>query len=479
MANILFAVSEVDGLVKTGGLADVARHLPEHLLTMDFSCLLALPHYQVLNHLPDLPTMSQVCQFELENIGSDQTFAVTVRQFNHRGLDIVTFAINDLYDRDGLYDHDYQAFADNGLRFGLFSYAIVQFFRDYSELVGFNPNIYHCNDWHTGLVPLFAKYHLSANVHSVLTIHNGAFQGEFDISELGGLSALLPEEERVNNRVNYLTLAIKYSDKVIAVSPNYATELLSELGSHQLQSTFMAYKDKLTGILNGCDYDIWNPSNDKYLTQQYDIEHLDKKSLNKSALQKWAGLPINKDIPVFAQVSRLTEQKGLEYMLPSILDVLEHPVQFVIIGTGNPKFTEQLQELMLQYPEQLFFFNGYSDEINHQVMAGADFFLIPSLFEPCGLTQMHALAYGTLPIARKVGGLVDTVIDINDHNGNGILFAQPEVASLSSALRRATILYLTHPQKLRNAQHNAMTCNFSWQRAANTYQSLYKQLLSI
>lgn len=479
MANILFAVSEVDGLVKTGGLADVARHLPEQLSANGVSCMLALPHYKVLNQITDLAVIETVCSFQLETKNSEPPFEVTVRRLTKNTLNILTFAINDLFDRDGLYDHDYQAFADNGMRFGLFSYAIVQFFRDYADLVNFVPDIFHCNDWHTALVPLFAKQSLNKPMSSVLTIHNGAFQGEFSSEELGPISELLPDGDKPNNRVNYLTTAIKYCDKVIAVSPNYATELLSELGSHNLQETFLTYSDKLTGILNGCDYQIWDPSSDQYIDQCYDVKKLDDKAANKTALQEWAGLPINPDIPLFAQVSRLTEQKGLEYMLPSILDVLEHQVQFVIVGTGNPKYTEQLQELMLHYPNQLFFFNGYSDELNHRVIAGSDFFLIPSLFEPCGLTQMHALAYGTLPIARKVGGLVDTVIDINDKNGNGILFNQPEVASLSSALRRATLLHLTHRTKLRQAQQNAMTSNFSWARAANTYQSLYKQLLSI
>lgn len=506
MVNALFVVSELDGLVKTGGLADVARHLPTELKKQGTNTVIALPHYQVLSSRltelskqPGFPAPRLVKDVELTLPSNDQhnhlSVRVKVHAFKLNEVDVLSFEINDFFARDGLYDTDYQAFADNGIRFGLFNFAVVQMFALYSEELNFLPTIIHCNDWQTGLVPLFAKRYLPHQCRTLITIHNGAFQGIFEHTQLTDLMPSILQAKQglshgevdsntqtVNegsSQINFLTCALEYVDKIVAVSPNYATELLSPLGSHQLQESFVRFKDKLIGILNGCDYTDWDPSKDKYLIEHFSLQDRSNKLKNKQAIQNWAGLPIDKSIPLFVQVSRLTHQKGMDYLIPSLVDVLEHPIQVIIIGTGDPKYTEQLQELMLHHPTKLFFFNGFTEEINHRAIAGADFFLIPSLYEPCGLTQMHSLAFGTLPIARKVGGLVDSVIDINDVNGNGILFEQPEVASLSSAIRRAHLLYITNQRKLNDAQTHAMEIKFYWHRAANSYQSLYKQLLSI
>lgn len=500
MVNALFVISELDGLVKTGGLADVARHLPIELNKQGTNTIVALPHYQVIDKTLDtniktsviksysLPLLSDAVNPQFQHESS-----VTVRKLKLNELAIYTFEVDDLFARDGLYDSEYQAFADNGVRFGLFSYAVVRFFASFGKELNFEPNIIHCNDWHTGLVPLFTKQFLPLS-RTLLTIHNGAFHGEFSKDSLRPLMPLINQAQQIlahvnadqtqhnkvqSDSVHFLQYAIEYTDKIVAVSPNYATELLTPLGSHDLHATLIAYQAKLTGILNGCDYTDWNPESDEHINHPYSAINISNKMKNKLALQAWAGLPQDENIPLFVQVSRLTNQKGMEYLVPSLVDTLEHPIQIIIIGTGDPKYTEQLQELMLHHPTKLFFFNGFTEQINHQAMAGADFFLIPSLFEPCGLTQMHALAMGTLPIARKVGGLVDTVIDINDTNGNGILFEQPEVASLSSAIRRGVLIYLTNPDKFNIAIQNAMRIKFYWQRTANSYHSLYKQLLSI
>ncbi|OAN11139.1 starch synthase [Photobacterium jeanii] len=477
--KILFVSSEVEGLVKTGGLADVAKSLPAALKAMGHDVRIAMPYYRVLAERENVEP-----QLDTELAVPAQSVTVPYQVMPLQSGDVPVYAINapQYYDRAELYAESNEAYEDNGERFAFFSAASL----DLCEKVEFQPDLIHCNDWHTGLVPFllrtrYANNSFFANTKSVLTVHNAVFKGVYNYDQFRLIPELIQHRymqlEMDSANISMLKAGVAFADKINAVSPNYASELLTPLGAHGMDFDFNQRASDLFGIINGCDYNDWNPETDPNIKQHYKAN---KVSLNrgkkacKRDLQKQVNLP-EKDVPVYGMVCRLTEQKGIHYLLPILQQFLVHDVQVAIVGTGDPRLAAQLHELVAANPEKLAFVEAYDNALAHKVEAGSDFFLMPSEFEPCGLNQMYSLAYGTLPIVRAVGGLKDTVIDYDQtpQVATGFMFEAPTPEALLICLQRSLLLYCQQPQEFKRLQQNAMACKFLWQESAERYLEMY------
>lgn len=470
--KILCAISEVDELTKTGGLADVGKSLPLAMLELGHDVRVVTPYYR---HLKQAGIGKAIKTVTFEAQGVQYEFDV-IQMVLHQKLVVYGIDCPDYFDRDGIYSNQYQAYPDNAQRFAFFSLASLYV----AQLLAFQPDILHCHDWHTALGCFFIKHHDSdffAHTKSVLTIHNGAFQGitnKHSAQLLAHHPALAQAEQ-----INMLELGILHADKITAVSPNYANELVTHLGSHGLFNVLDLRKNDVSGILNGCDYQDWSPATDTLIAANYHADDLSGKEKCKRALQKQFGLPVKKKVPIIGMVCRLTDQKGFHYLLPALDELLQHEVQLVIVGTGDPDICASLVQLSHTYPQNLAFFEGFSHELAHQVEAGSDFFLMPSLFEPCGLNQMYSLAYGTIPIVRAVGGLKDTVSDmrISPNNPTGFVFENPSKDDLLHCIRRALLCYQESAEKFKFIQRNGMLTQFSWQTAAQQYLDLFQHIV--
>lgn len=320
------------------------------------------------------------------------------------------------------------------------------------------------------------------HTRSVISIHNAAFQGVFGREQFWAMPEIAEYEQRISydyGHINLLKCGVLYADKINAVSPNYASELLTHLGAHGMASIFQQRAADLRGILNGCDYQDWDPAFDDFLPATYDVDNLAGKRVCKQTLQQETGLPVA-DLPIYGMVCRLTEQKGVHLLLPVLDKFLHHKVQVVIVGSGDPSLAAQLQAMAQQYPDKFAFINTYDDRLAHLVEAGADFFLMPSLFEPCGLNQMYSLAYGTLPLVRAVGGLKDTVVDwdADPEHATGFCFNDPTANILLDAMRRSLLYYLQDPERFARVQRNAMNTRFNWPDSVTQYEQMYRDALA-
>lgn len=478
--NVVFAVSELEGLIKTGGLADVGKALPMALLELGQDARVALPYYQQVAELLPVDTADNSYTFTLH---THREYFITVYAFTFNTLTVYAFDVDSLFDRAGAYGDSYHPYDDNGERFSVFSMAILNFFQHFSQQIEFDPQVFHCNDWHTSVLPVLFHddtYWQQKNCKTVLSIHNGAYQGIFAKDDLPSLmNNLNPKHFSYDDEcLNFIQLGISHSDKIIAVSPNYAQELLTPLGSHHLFDVFNFNSHKVTGILNGCDYKDWSADVDPLLTHNYSIQTIHHKVKNKLWLQKECGFSQDENTPLISMVCRLTDQKGLNFLLPIVDQLMHHKVHITIAGTGDPVYVERLKEYAKQYPNKFHFLHSYSEKIAHTYVAGADFFLVPSLFEPCGLTQMYSLAYGTLPIVREVGGLKDTVVDLLHHDATGVVFTEPEPDALLGAIRKGLLMFHEYPEHFTNIQIKAMQSKFLWQDSAQKYLEQYEQLVN-
>ncbi|GAA0856580.1 glycogen synthase GlgA [Aliiglaciecola litoralis] len=470
--KILFVVSEVEDLAKTGGLADVAKALPIELKKLGHEVIIVMPYYKAIADKFSAPVVID----EQTLFANHKPYRFQLRQLQIENVPVYCVDYPDYFDRNGFYTDGYHAYPDNAERFAFFAGAALQA----SKSLDFQPDIVHCNDWHTALTPYFMKTHSSeffANSKSILTIHNGAFHGTHRLDQI----PFLHDQYELHNQldgdaVNFLRIGIRYANKINTVSPNYAKELLTTLGSHMLYHEFQQRKDDVSGILNGCDYSQWDPATDKHLPENFDVDNPAGKQSCKRELQKKTGFAEDPKIPLIGMVCRLTEQKGFGYLLPVLEDLLQHNIQLLIIGTGDPSIGEVLKRLAQIHPDRFIFINTFSEELAHLLEAGSDFFLMPSLFEPCGLNQMYSLAYGTIPIVRGVGGLKDTVIDMLNQpdQATGFVFENPDSTALLSCVQRALLYYYEFPESFAHMKKRAMQSRFTWQQAAQRYVELYQ-----
>ncbi|WP_038176916.1 glycogen synthase GlgA [Vibrio pacinii] len=480
--SVLFVASEVEGLIKSGGLADVAKALPQALRALQQDVRLTLPAYQKMAQAAEAEV---ILETQLEHWPHTK---YRVKQLEIVDVPVYAIECAQYFDRPEMYAENNQAYADNGERFAFFSAASL----DMLPKLGFQPDIIHANDWHTGFVPYLLKHRYGATpffaqTKSVISVHNAVFKGVFSYDELQFLPEMhtrfAPDAAVSSTHVTMLKAGVMNADKINAVSPTYAQELTTELGSHGMAVEFQSRALDLVGILNGCDYSAWNPQTDPLLPANYKANRQSMvrgKKACKRALQQHVGLQ-ELDVAVYGMVCRLTHQKGVHYLLPILEDFLHNQVQVVIVGTGDPELAAALREVADDNPDKLAFVEAYDNELAHLVEAGSDFFVMPSEFEPCGLNQIYSMAYGTLPIVRGVGGLRDSVRDYDTDplQATGFMFDEPYPLALLAKLQRTLLLYLQQPNEFKRVQLHAMEQDFCWKKSASQYIKLYQSALGV
>lgn len=471
--NILYCASEAVPFIKTGGLADVAGSLPIEIKKQGDDIRVVLPLYSKIKeqygeklhfegyYYVDLDYRHQYCG---------------VFSYEHRGT-CFYFLDNEFYfHRPRIYGE-----GDDGERFIFFSKAAVQL----PKFIDFKPDIIHANDWHTAMVPIYVSDFRRGDAYyneikTVYTIHNLKYQGVFesDIMRLMGLSPFYFNEEGLKyyDAINMMKGAIVYCDFFTTVSGSYALEIKYPYYGEGLHGIVEKHSYKLKGIVNGIDYEEWNPATDPYLEQNYDIDSIELKKQNKTALQRMYDLP-QTDKPIVAMVSRLVEMKGIElvrYILDELLATVD--MQFVVLGTGEPLYEEMFRYFNWKYPDKCASRIYYANDESHKIYAGADYLLMPSISEPCGISQLIAMRYGTLPIVREVGGLKDTVRSYNEFTkeGNGFSFKNINAHDLLYTIRRAVGFY--GEPDLQNIREQAMKEKNDWAHSAAAYRELYQNL---
>lgn len=475
--KLLSVASECTPFVKTGGLADVVGALAKVLSAHDVECRVLLPLYHQIEHLSkDAETVDEV--------GTIFGGPVRVLARRQAGIDLLLIDAPHLYDRPGqIYLNDTGAdWPDNHLRFGLLSWVAARI--GLNGIAGWRPDVIHAHDWQAGLTPVYARQGDVSPPPCILTIHNVAFQGIFPATAMGEL-ALDPagytrEGFEYFDQIGFLKGGLMLADAITTVSPTYARELLTQEFGMGLEGVLATRSAVLTGILNGIDTDAWNPQTDPALVQTYGIRSLNRKAANKQALLARFDLSGDPGLPLFSVISRLSEQKGLDIALEALPKVLEQGARFVMLGSGSPDLEDGFARLARRYPNQVGVQIGFDEDLAHLIQAGADATLVPSRFEPCGLTQLCAMRYGTLPIVSKTGGLADTVIDANAAAlvtgcATGFQFAPVTAEKLQDALMRAMDLYADRKtwQKL---MRNAMKYPVGWDVSARRMTDLYRAL---
>jgi len=477
--KVLFATSEIAPWVKTGGLGDVAAALPAALRAQGVDVRVLVPAYPaLLAAFPAAPEIARPhwlggllpnCSLR-EATAPDGTPLLLLDFAPYFGR-----ADNPYLSADGSDWHD------NHLRFGLLS-RVAAWIGSAASPLRWRPDIVHCNDWQTGLAPAYLHYLPGGSARTLMTIHNLAFQGLFDHASLFelGLSdaAWHPEGVEYYGQLSFLKAGLRLAGHITTVSPTYAREIQTDELGMGMAGLLRARSGALSGILNGID-DAWNPATDIRLTAPfacYDAKRLAVKRANKRALQEQSGLATNADLPLFGVVSRLTQQKGLDLLADIAAEVLALPAQLVVLGSGERPLENSFRELARRYPGQCSVRIGFDETLAHRIEAGADAFIMPSRFEPCGLNQMYSLRYGTPPVVRATGGLADTVIDAADAaRGNGFVFTEPTAAALLASLQRAAAAF-ADPQRWPKLQKNGMAADFSWAAPAQSYAALYARL---
>lgn len=475
--KVLILAAEIVPFAKVGGLADVVGALPKALQALGHDVRLIMPRYrQVDTERFQLKTIFDSVPVRM---GSFQV-PVSVCE-GEIGDHIPVYMIDAprYFDRENIY-----GYTDDGERFILFCRAALEAVRT----LNWSPDIVHCNDWHTGIVPnwMHTVYHtdpLFANAATVYTIHNLAYQGIFGyrILEVAGVATggfLYPQITELANVVDIMGRGILFSDAITTVSERYSQEILTPTFGEKLDHLLRSRRDRLFGVLNGVDYQEANPATDRYIHTHYDAASLDKRAENKAFLQEYAHLPIQENVPLLAMISRLTDQKGLDLIARVIQPLLTQGVQFIILGIGDQHYHELLQNLAARHPEQIAIFLTFNTELAQRIYAGSDMFLMPSRFEPCGLSQMIAMRYGSVPIVRHVGGLADTVQEYNTltGEGNGFVFANYDAWELFAAIVRALSVY-RFKDAWHEIQKRGMAADHSWSASAKRYVEIYRDSL--
>ena len=480
--NILFASSEAHPLIKTGGLADVSGSLPRALKTGKQDVRLVMPAYPAAVSRAGRLTLSG----NITLPGSETP--VRLLQGKLPGTSVKLYLIDapHHFDRPGspYSDSTGKEWPDNAARFALFARAISMLALNQAGL-DWQPDLVHCNDWQTGLVPALLAQQRQRPA-TLFTIHNLAYQGLFDRKIFDSLS--LPadwwslDKLEFHQQLSFIKGGLVYADWITTVSPTYAREIRTPAFGCGLAGLLSHRKENLTGILNGVDYQVWSPNTDNLIAQKFTARTLERKLANKQALQKTFGLPQRADLPLLGHVGRLVEQKGLDLVLKLIPKLVKRSLQLVVLGTGQPKLETALRQAALKYPGQIAVRIEYDEQLSHLLEAGSDIFLMPSRFEPCGLNQIYSLRYGTPPIVRNTGGLADTIVDTNaatlaDGSANGFSFDKISPTALLAAIDRAMDCY-ADTDTWRQLQTNGMAADYSWSQSAKAYMSLYAKVLN-
>lgn len=470
--KILFITSEAAPLAKVGGLADVSGSLPRALNSLGHDVRVLMPQYAGIDRQL-FPLTAERAGFRVSLPGNTRT--VNLNRMQAGNVIFYLLENRDVFGTEEVYTDDLE-------RFFFFSRAAFEILPH----LEWQPEIIHCHDWLTALVIMWSKK-AGYPYASVFTIHNLAYQGLFDESFMDhrGLRKdwdfFPPDAPRP--AYNFMSQAILWADLVTTVSETYAREITSSRLGSGLEAflRYRAARDELRGIVNGIDYDYWNPQTDEYLPVNFNSNNLKKRVLNKIALQKTAGLPVDSDIPLIGMVQRLDAQKGLDIFEQAVDSILQETgVQFVILGKGWDNYEEMLRQIASRNPRQAAVFIAFEEALAHLIYGGCDMFLMPSQFEPCGLGQMIAMRYGALPIVRHTGGLVDTVPQMSADlsEGNGFVFHEYSGEALFQAVREAVEAYRKRAAWSR-AMRRVSQLDFSWQSSARRYESIYRQVLEL
>lgn len=469
--SVLFAAAEIAPIAKVGGLADVIGALPIALHQNGVDVAVVLPYYSFLKNHKDLISLKRLKVFPITFAGQREVvepWSATIKSSRVKvilldGPQLTADAVySSLSMKDGLYINPTADLE----RFTFFNLATTGYIQSLRQ----KPDVLHCHDWHTGLLPFLVKS-LDFKLKTVFTIHNLANQGIIDGLLKKWLGAQLNKLEKDNDQYNLMATGIRYADAVTTVSEAYAREVLTKEYGCGLENNLKSRRGDLLGIVNGIDVSAFNPATDKNILKKFDIEHLDGKKANKRDLQLSLGLPIDSSLPIFGLVSRFVNQKGLDLVTEQLAQL---PAQFVFLGTGQKEIEVGLRLLESKYQHKFRIILGFDEILAQKIYAGSDFFLMPSRFEPCGLGQMIAMRYGTVPVVRLTGGLADTV---NEKNGFG--FTTYNSKTLLKTLNEALTVFYTQPKKYLSLQKCGLKSDFSWLKSARIYIKLYTKLANI
>ena len=479
--KICFVASEVTPFAKTGGLADVAGSLGKYIKKAGHDIRLVMPFYDVIDTSANTFYPVEYAQNIEIHLGPKTLFYdiwTTVLPGSTTSVYLVHCP--EMFSRGALYTND----SDEAIRFALLSRAAIEL----CQRMHWGPDVFHLNDWQTALLPVYLKtlYNwdkLFHNTKTLLTIHNLAYQGAFPADTINGLglntyASYFDASDLYSGTLNLMKTGLMHADKLSTVSPTYAREIQTQEFGEGLDGILRMRSGDLVGILNGVDYEEWNPKTDTYIPFNYTVKSVHKKENNKKHLLEKLGLPYRENVPLIGMIARLVSQKGLdlfEGVLDSILQQFD--VQLVLLGSGEERYEQYLYYLQLNFPNRVVFYKGYDYPLSHLIEAGSDIFLMPSRFEPCGLNQIYSLKYGTIPVVRKTGGLADTIepYEWQAQKGTGFVFKHYNSEGFYWALQYALTTYQYH-DAWNVIRKRAMTKNFSWTKQTEKYISLYRKL---
>jgi len=469
--KILYAVSEVSPFISTGGMGQVVGSLPVHLTSTvkNIDVRVIAPYYRQIKSKYGAG-MTFVGSVNVELAWRNEYCGV----FKARRDDVEYYFIDNerYFDRDACY-----GYFDDGERFAFFSKAVLSVL----ELIDFTPDIIHSHDWQTAIIPVYLKTIFAdkyPKIRTVFTIHNLEYQGKFPLAILGDVFALRARDYGMveyQGNLNLVKGAIVCADRVTTVSPSYADEIKTT-GGYGLEPILRMNEGKLSGIINGIDIDLYNPEKDPSLAQNYNADSLEGKAVNKKELQQLFGLPAEARKPILCMISRLVSHKGLDLLLTIMEELVSDDVQFLLLGTGDHNYELFFHEMAIRYPDNVGVNIAYNPEIGNKIYAGADIMLMPSLSEPCGLSQMIACRYATVPVVRATGGLKDTITDCRGGQGNGFLFENYDAAELLQTIREAVHMYTYKEDDWQNLMRELMRCDFGWDISAKAYAEIYNSL---
>lgn len=472
--KVLLVSSEVAPYAKSGGLGDVAGSLPKALKNLGIDIRVAVPKYKTIKneYFADVKYLGAVT--------TSLSWRTQEAKILLKEADVpIYFIENDAYfGRDGLY-----GYGDDNERFAFFCRAVL----DMLAMIDFYPDVIHCNDWQTGPICLFLRetYHkmiFYSNIKTLFTIHNLQYQGNFgqETMEMLDVPGYCFDNGNIEffGNVSYMKAGLSYADRISTVSRKYADEIQTEEYGYGMSGVLSSKREKLSGILNGIDYIANDPSTDKRLTYNFDVNHLYQKKENKRELQQQLALE-QRDVPIISIISRLADQKGLDLIAQVFEELMREDIQFVVLGTGEGRYEYMFRNFADRYPGRISANILFDDTLAQRIYASSDMFLMPSLFEPCGLGQMFSLRYGTVPIVRKTGGLADTITHYNSQTkeGNGFVFEHYNAEGLLWAIREALNVYHQGEEEWNYVVKNAMNCNYSWDSSARKYVELYESMI--
>jgi starch synthase len=483
--NVLFVTSEVFPYSKTGGLADVSNSLPQALNSLGNEVRIVSPKYGQLDERRlQIHEIKRLKDLNMKMNNTESKFSIKSSFIHGKNTKAQIYLLEnlDFFKNKGIYQNikTKQDFTNNDERYLFFCKAVLEIL----EILQWKPDVIHCNDWQTGLIPAFIKtvykdHPYIRDIKTVFTIHNLAYQGNFPKTSFDktGLPPEVFEAANHHGKFSYMKAALAYADKITTVSEKYAEEIRTDKEySCGLEDILEKRKKDLSGILNGIDYSVWNPEVDKQIDYRFTSQEIPLKWENKRELLGQFKIEYDEETPLIGVISRLVDQKGFDLIEEILPNLMKEKVHMIILGQGDEKYQKFLKSVEKKYKDKLAVVIGFDEVLAHKIEAGADMFLMPSKYEPCGLNQMYSLRYGTVPVVRNTGGLADTIIDYKKPNGNGFLFNKYSSKEFLEVIKTALKIY-EDKDKWNKILRNGMALDFSWKVSAKKYTALYKALV--